>query len=239
MPLSRSQPKSRGQLSQRSKPCLSSSSRSILAARSAGHLPWWPGIGAIFATWDRQECAYPPLTVDLAESLGCRIAHAMAHTYQPGRVSVLVVSAKLLLESAKARSFRPHPRGHAKGKAPPVGAGPRYSGDNACLRADAGRDHVVPGVQGRAERGQTSDRHDGDEGSDQALLDRGRARAVLQNLANEFEHYLALLRPRMSGAFSTSGLQSARAIRELSNHPRAPAVADRRVGRLLEAVLPG
>jgi hypothetical protein len=61
-------------------------SGSILAARSAGHLPWWPGIGAIFATWDRQECAYPPLRVDLAESLGCRIAHAMAHTCQPGGV---------------------------------------------------------------------------------------------------------------------------------------------------------
>jgi len=74
-----------------------------------------------------------------------------------------------------------------------VRAGLKSSDDNSCLRADLRGDCVVTGVQGRAERGQTSDRHDGDEGGDQAVLDRGGARFVAEQLAKE-SHDFSLLK---------------------------------------------
>jgi len=81
-----------------------------------------------------------------------------------------------------------------KKEAPPVRAGPRDSDEKPlCLGADFRGDRVVTRVQGRAERGQTGDRHDGDESGDQAVLDRGRARFVAEQLANEI-HDFALLR---------------------------------------------
>src|SRR5512135_2443172 len=73
---------------------------------------------------------------------------------------------------------------------------------NQDLRADVGRDRVVPGVERRAESGQTGDRHDGDQGGDEPVLDRGRTGAILCEAANEMEHGhspFSLARTTMTG----------------------------------------
>src|SRR5260370_23797680 len=71
-----------------------------------------------------------------------------------------------------------------------VAAGAVYRLGGLHLRGDV----VVRGVEGRAERGQTGDGHDGNEGGDQAVLDGRGPRFVAEQLANELDHDFALLR---------------------------------------------
>ena len=56
------------------------------------------------------------------------------------------------------------------------------------LRADGGRNRVVPGIQRRPEGGETGDGDYSDEGRDESVLDRGRTSLIAKELRQEGAH---------------------------------------------------